>query len=206
MKYLVIEGNIGAGKTTLAQKIAETMPAKLLLESFEDNPYLGKFYENQEKYAFLLELSFLIKRYQQHNEFISKSNGLVIADYYFAKSLTFAKANLTTDEYDIYKQLYGIAYSTLQKPDLYVYLHSETDTLLQNIKKRGRTYEKNITAEYLKKIENQYFEYLKTVSDFNVLIIRMNGSDFIEHQNDFEKLTEVIFYRKFNNGINTVSL
>lgn len=206
MKYLVIEGNIGAGKTSLAQKIAEKHTAKKLLEKFDDNPFLEKFYKAPDKYAFLLELYFFIGRYEQHKEFIQKSNGLVVADYYFAKSLIFAEANLTEYEFDMYCRLFRMAYSTLSKPDLYVYLHADISKLLDNIKKRGRSYEKDIKAEYLKKIEQQYMKYLETITDFNVAVVHLNGADFLSSDVDFNRLERVIFETDFNTGMNHVYL
>ena len=140
MQYLVIEGNIGAGKTTLATMLAQELNAKLILEQFADNPFLPQFYKNPERYSFPLELSFLAERYKQLNVDLrtgSLFQNLTIADYFFMKSLIFAQNTLTGDELQLYKQIFSIIYNTLPKPNLYVYLHLSTDKLLQNIKKRG---------------------------------------------------------------------
>ena len=153
--YVVIEGNIGAGKTTLATRISEQFNARLILERFADNPFLPKFYDDPEKYSFPLELSFLASRYKQLKEELVPQDlfkSFTVADYYFMKSLVFASSTLKGDEYNLYRQIYHIIYSSLPKPDIYVYLHLTTENLLRNIKKRGRNYEKTITAEYLQKI------------------------------------------------------
>ncbi|HRX32118.1 MAG TPA: deoxynucleoside kinase, partial [Tenuifilaceae bacterium] len=155
MQYLVIEGNIGAGKTTLATMLANELNAKLTLEQFSDNPFLPKFYQNPERYSFPLELSFLAERYRQLNVDLRSTSlfhNITIADYFFMKSLIFAQNTLTGDELQLYKQLFNIIYSSLPKPDLYVYLHLPTEKLLKNIEKRGREYEKTITADYLNSI------------------------------------------------------
>lgn len=150
MQYLVIEGNIGAGKTTLATMLAQDLNAKLILEQFADNPFLPQFYQNPERYSFPLELSFLAERYKQLNVDLrtgSLFQNLTIADYFFMKSLIFAQNTLTGDELQLYKQIFSIIYNTLPKPNLYVYLHLQTDKLLQNIKK-----EEEITSKQLLQI------------------------------------------------------
>ncbi len=146
--YVVIEGNIGAGKTTLATRIAEQFNARLILEQFADNPFLPKFYQDPEKYSFPLELSFLASRYKQLNDELGSQDifkAFTVADYYFMKSLVFAASTLKGDEYNLYRQIFYIIYSSLPKPDIYVYLHISAERLLKNISNRGREYEKSIT-------------------------------------------------------------
>jgi len=209
LNYLVIEGNIGAGKTTLAQMISEKYKTKLVLEQFADNPFLPKFYENQEQYSFPLEMAFLAERYNQLNRELSHLDlfsPFTISDYYFMKSLIFAQNTLQPDEYNLYRQFFTIIYEKMPKPDLYVYLHKDTDLLMKNIAVRGRTYESFITKEYLEKISQGYFGYFKQQTDFPVLIIDTNGIDFVEKPADFEKLTDTIFNSQFNKGVTRVIL
>ena len=186
--YIAIEGNIGAGKTTLTTKIAEDFNAKTVLERFADNPFLPKFYKDQNRYAFPLEMSFLADRYQQISDDLAQFDlfkDFVIADYHIFKSLIFAKVTLAEDEVRLYKTLFDIIYKEMPKPDLYVYLYQNTERLLQNIKRRGRSYEQEIPAEYLEKINNGYLDYIKTQKDLNVLIIDVSELDFLKNQEDY---------------------
>lgn len=209
MHYLVIEGNIGAGKTTLATMLAKELNAKLILEQFADNPFLPKFYKNPERYSFPLELSFLAERYSQlNNELRSASlfHSLTVADYYFMKSLIFAQNTLSGDELQLYKQLFSIIYNTLPKPDLYVFLHLPTDRLLKNIKKRGRDYEQSITAEYLNGISEGYFDFFKQHPEYTFLVIDTSKIDFVANHQDFLKIKSAIFDQHYKKGVNLVSL
>jgi deoxyadenosine/deoxycytidine kinase len=209
LNYLVIEGNIGSGKTTLAQMISEKFQAKLVLEQFADNPFLPKFYENQEQYSFPLEMAFLAERYNQLNRELSHFDlfsAFTISDYYFMKSLIFAQNTLQADEYNLYRQFFSIIYEKMPKPDLYVYLHKEPDLLLKNIAIRGRSYETYITREYLEKIAQGYFGYFRQQTDFPILIIDTNGIDFVKNSDDFEKLTTTILNGTFEKGITRVIL
>ena len=205
MQFLVIEGNIGAGKTTLSKKFADDFNAKLILEQFADNPFLPKFYKNQERYSFPLELSFLADRYNQIKNQVLNLDlfySFLVSDYYFAKSAIFAQNTLTEDEYHLFRQIFDIVFETMPKPDLYVYLHSNTEKLLENIEKRGRNYEQNIDANYLKKIEKGYFHFLKQISTFPILIVDINNIDFVNKQNDYIQLKEAVFKSKYKLGIN----
>ena len=207
MRYLVIEGNIGAGKTTLATMIAEEFNAKLVLEQFDDNPFLPKFYKDQDRFSFPLELSFLADRYHQIKKQILNLDlfhNFLVADYYFSKSSIFAQNTLKEDEYHLFRQIYDIIFESMPKPDLYVYLHSGTEKLLQNIKIRGREYEQNIQAEYLEKIKNGYFTFLKGVTSFPVLIVDINNIDFVENSDDYQQLKEVVFKSDYKLGMNRV--
>jgi deoxyguanosine kinase len=186
--YIAIEGNIGAGKSTLTKKMAQDFNAKTILERFADNPFLPKFYEDQSRYAFQLEMSFLADRYQQLSDDLSQFNlfkDFIIADYHIFKSLLFSKITLEVDEFRLYRSLFDIIYKEMPKPDLYIYLYQNTERLLQNIKKRGRSYEQDITSDYLEKINNGYLEYIKTQNDLNVLVIDISDRDFANNQEDY---------------------
>lgn len=186
--YIAFEGNIGAGKTTLSHKIAEDFNAKTVLERFADNPFLPKFYKDQNRYAFPLEMSFLADRYQQLSDDLAQFDlfkDFVVADYHIFKSLIFAKITLAEDEYRLYRNLFDIIYKEMQKPDLYVYLYQNTGRLLENIKRRGRNYEQNISAEYLDKINTGYLDYIKSQTDLNVLIIDVSDRDFVKKHEDY---------------------
>ncbi len=207
--YVVIEGNIGAGKTTLACRIAEQFNARLILEQFTDNPFLAKFYSDPEKYSFPLELSFLASRYKQINNEIGSQDlfrKFTVADYYFMKSLVFAATTLKGEEYNLYRQIFYIIHAPLAKPDLYVYLHLKPERLLDNIRKRGREYEKSITREYLQKIQESYFAFFKQSPDSKYLIIDINNLDFVENEKDYSKIIDCIFGNAFENGLNMVIL
>ncbi len=193
--YIAFEGNIGAGKTTLTTKIAEDFNAKTVLERFADNPFLPKFYEDQNRYAFPLEMSFLADRYKQLSDDLAQFDlfkDFIVADYHIFKSLIFAKVTLQEDEFRLYKTLFDIVYREMPKPDLYIYLYQNTERLLANIKKRGRSYEQNIPADYLDKINSGYLDYIKSQTDLNVLIIDVSDRDFVENQEDYLYILEEI--------------
>ncbi|MFO7829175.1 MAG: deoxynucleoside kinase [Bacteroidales bacterium] len=207
LNYLVIEGNIGAGKTTLANMIAKDYNAKLILEQFADNPFLPKFYNDPDRYSFPLELSFLAERYQQLNRELTSRDlfkPFNVADYYFMKSLIFAKATLKQDEYLLYRQIFYIIYQSTPKPDLYVYLHVDVDNLLNNISIRGRDYEKGINAEYLLSLQKGYFDFFRQQNDIAFLIIDTNNIDFVDNQSDYNELKKVIFNHKYDKGIHRI--
>ncbi len=207
--YIVIEGNIGAGKTTLAGRIADQYNAHLILEQFDDNPFLPKFYQDPEKYSFPLELSFLASRYKQLNDELSPRNlfkTFTVADYYFMKSLVFASSTLKGDEYNLYRQIFYIIYGTLPMPDIFVYLHLSPEHLLNNIKKRGRDYEQSITLEYLQKIQDSYFTFFKQNPANKYLILDINDIDFVADEDHYNKIIEIIFSNEYNFGLNKVIL
>ncbi len=186
--YIAIEGNIGAGKTSLVNKIAQDFNAKTILERYADNPFLPKFYEDQNRYAFSLEMSFLADRFQQISDDLSQLDlfkDFVLADYHVFKSLIFAKVTLSEEEYRLYKKLFDIIYKEMPKPDLYVYLYQNTDRLLQNIRQRGRYYEQEIPAAYLEKINSGYLEYIKSQKGLNVVIIDISDKDFVSNHLDY---------------------
>jgi deoxyadenosine/deoxycytidine kinase len=207
--YVVIEGNIGAGKTTLATRISEQFNAHLILEHFADNPFLPKFYNNPEKYSFPLELSFLASRYKQLKEELAPQDlfkAFTIADYYFMKSLVFASSTLQGDEYNLYRTIFYIIYGSLPKPDIFVYLHLSPERLLENIKKRGRDYEKTIKREYLQKIQESYFTFFRQNPENKYLVIDINGIDFVADDDQYKKIVNTIFNEDHPAGLNMVIL
>ena len=209
LNYIVIEGNIGAGKTSLSKMIAKEYNAKLILEQFDDNPFLPKFYKEPDKYSFQLELSFLAERYQQLNKELTSRDlfkTFTVADYYFMKSLIFARATLKEDEYNLYRQIFDIIYKSIPKPDLYIYLHIDVNNLANNIAKRGRDYEKAINQEYLLKLQEGYFDFFKQQNDITYLIIDSNDMDFVENQGDYSKVKELIFKKDYPVGINRITI
>ncbi len=186
--YIAIEGNIGAGKTSLAHKISHDYNAKLILERFADNPFLPKFYQEPQRYAFTLEMSFLADRYQQISDDLSQLDlfkDFLVSDYDIYKSLIFSKITLPEDEFKLYRKLFYLMYKDIAKPDLYVYLYQNTERLQENIKKRGRDYEQNIDSDYLEKINSGYLEFLKNQSELNVKIIDISDKDFVKHRADY---------------------
>lgn len=193
--YIAIEGTIGAGKTSLATKIAEQFNAKLILEQFEENLFLPKFYNNPSKYAFPLEMSFLASRFHQLKDQLSSHDlfrSFTISDYFINKSLIFARKTLQNDEFTLYSKFFNIIDSSLPKPDLLVYLYLHVDRLKSNILKRGRSYEKNIKESYLEKIQSGYFDYIKQQQNMRILIIDINKIDFVENEEDYDKILSII--------------
>jgi deoxyadenosine/deoxycytidine kinase len=209
MRFVVIEGNIGAGKTTLAGKFANDFNAKLILEQFADNPFLPKFYADQERYSFPLELSFLADRYNQiKNQVLDLDlfHNFVIADYYYAKSAIFAQNTLKDDEYHLFRQIFDIVFESIPKPDLYVYLHVDTERLLKHINLRGRDYEKFIEHSYLDKIKNGYFSFFRQINTFPIVVIDTNKIDFVNNSDHYELIKNTIFKGQFKIGLNRVIL
>ena len=193
--YIAIEGNIGAGKTSLANMIGDDYNAKLVLERFADNPFLPKYYEDMERYAFPLEMSFLADRYNQLSEDLAQFDlfkNFIVSDYYIFKSLIFAQVSLHKDEYALYRKIFDVMYKEISKPDLYVYLYQNTERLLQNIKKRGRDYEQNIEPEYLEKIHAGYSTFIKSEESLNTLIIDVSDLDFVNNPSDYRYIINKI--------------
>ena len=193
--YIAIEGNIGAGKTSLAKMMSDEFNAKTVLERFADNPFLPKFYEDEERYAFPLEMSFLADRYQQLSDDLAQFDlfkSLIVSDYYIFKSLIFAQVTLQKEEYLLYRKMFDLMYKEITKPDLYVYLYQNTDRLLKNIQKRGREYEQNISPNYLNKIHNGYSNFIKTQQDLNTLIIDVSELDFVNNTSDYQFIIKKI--------------
>lgn len=193
--YIAIEGNIGAGKTTLANMLCKTFSARVLHEEFEENPFLAKFYEDSERYGFQVELSFLADRYKQ----LSKTEAgpdlfqeRVIADFALFKSLVFAQHNLTGDEYSLFNNLFQIMFTNLPKPELVIYLHLNIEKLFRNIANRGRRYEKTINSEYLINVQNSYMSFLRSQRDFPVVILDISDLDFLNNEEHFDLIKELL--------------
>jgi deoxyguanosine kinase len=185
--FITIEGNIGAGKTTLAHLLAKHFNARLVLEQFTDNPFLSKFYENPQQYAFPLELFFLAERYKQLKELIHTKDmfqHVTISDYLFTKCLLFAKVNLPEEEFRLYQKLFEIIQQQLIQPDIIIYLHSPVSKLQQNIKKRNRSYEQGISDEYLFKLQETYTNYIKQ-HNIKTLFIDAINADFLGNEKHF---------------------
>ncbi|MDG2165073.1 MAG: deoxynucleoside kinase [Flavobacteriales bacterium] len=189
--YIVVEGNIGSGKTSLVKMLTKELSAHSIYEEFSDNPFLPKFYAEPEKHAFPLELSFLAERYHQLKKELNTRDLFhknIISDYYFIKSLIFAEITLPEDEFALYKKLFHIIHQKLPQPDLLIYMYSDVERLQKNISKRGRDYESQITDDYLKKIHKGYFNFLNQQNTFPVLILNLTNIDFVEQKEDFMKI------------------
>lgn len=193
--FIAIEGNIGAGKSTLTQMMAEDFNAKSIFERFADNAFLPKFYEDPDRYAFTLEMSFLADRYQQISEDLAQLDlfkDFIVADYDVFKSLIFSKITLSEDEFLLYRKLFYQVYKDFKRPDLYVYLHQDIDKLKANIKKRGRDYERQLDSDYLNKIHQGYLEFIKSNLQVEVKIIDITNRDFVENRHDYLWLLDQI--------------
>ena len=193
LQFLAIEGNIGAGKTTLSKMIAKDFNAKLVLERFADNPFLPKFYEDQSRYAFPLEMSFLADRYQQFTDDTTQFDlfkNFMVSDYDIFKSLIFAKITLQEDEFNLYRKVFNFMYKEVKKPDIYLYLYQNTERLLDNIKQRGRSYEQNIPSDYLEKINRGYLDFIKGHPQQNSILLDLSDLDFVSRPSDYESILE----------------
>ena len=186
MKYhfITIEGNIGAGKTTLAHMLARHFNARLILEQFADNPFLPKFYENPAQYAFPLELFFMAERYKQLKELVHTADlfqSVTISDYLFTKCLLFARVNLPDQEFLLYQKLFDIIHAQMIQPDILIYLHAPVDRLQSNIRKRNRSYEQSITDEYLYDIQETYTHYIRQ-HNIRTLFVDVSNADFLGNE------------------------
>lgn len=194
-KYISIEGNIGAGKTSLAVKLSSEMKSEIILEEFEENPFLEKFYQDPENYSLQVELSFLLDRINQLNNFFYKKHPddlLTISDYYIGKCLIFSKNNLKDDAYTLFCRLYDALIYNLPQPDMLIYLNSNVSKLQSNIKKRGREYEQSIADSYLRNIEGLYLGFLVNQRNIPTLWIETNDKNFIENDEYFNSIKEAI--------------
>ena len=191
--YITIEGNIGAGKTSLATRLAGDLSGRLLLEEFASNPFLEDFYKQPQRYALATELSFLKDRYKQLQHTLAQNeSSLLVADYAFSKSLIFAMETLPKKEYALYEELFYLLFERMIKPDLYIYLHQNTDILLKNIQKRGRSFETPISKTYLERIEQSYLSFLEHNSSLNTLFIDVSYMDFVNNEDDYQFITALI--------------
>jgi len=205
--YIAIEGNIGAGKTTLATRMSQQFNSRLILEQFEDNSFLPKFYDDPSRYAFPLELSFLADRFQQLKNQLAVQDmfhPITIADYFILKSLIFAKKTLNSEEFSLYSRLFTIIENVLPKPDLLVYLYLDISRLQSNIRMRGRVYEQKIEDEYLQRIQEGYLDYIKQQQGLRVLLIDTNKLDFVAHREDYDLLIDLIT-RDYPIGIHRIT-
>lgn len=202
--FITIEGCIGAGKTTLCKMLSAHFECPSVFENFEDNPYLENFYRNPEKHAFSLELYFMAERYQQQKKLLEQMNLFgqkVVSDYAFFKSLVFANITLKDDELQLYKMLFHIMYPNIKSPEIILYLHKPVDLLLENIKKRGRDYEKEINGDYLEKLNNTYLDFFKQQEKSKVIILDASQIDFVEKGADFELILNIL-HREYDKKIN----
>ncbi len=206
--FITIDGNTGAGKTTLAEMLAKDFQGTLILEEFVENPFLADFYSEPNRYAFQTELYFLVDRYEQLCNTIRQLdlyNQLHIADYVFKKSLLYAKANLKGPEYDLFERIYQMAIKDLPEPELLIYIHSKADRLVANIQKRGRDFEQVVRKSYLQKVEDIYFEYFKDNEHLRILVIPSDELDFVEKREDYERIIEGVT-QKYEPGIHYLEL
>ena len=203
MKYnfVTIEGNIGAGKTTLAHLLSKHYNAKLILEEFAENPFLPKFYENPEQYAFPLELFFMAERYKQQKELLQTKDmfqQITISDYLFTKCLLFAKVNLPDEEFRLYQKLFDIINPQIIQPEILIYLHAPVNRLQENIKKRNRLYELSIPNDYLFSLQETYTQYIKQ-HNIKTLFVDASNADFMGNEMHIKVITDALD-KEYENG------
>lgn len=209
MKYnfITIEGNIGAGKTTLATLLSRHFDARLILEEFADNPFLPKFYENPSQYAFPLELFFMAERYKQLKELLKTTDmfrQITVSDYLFTKCLLFAKVNLPEDEFRLYQKLFEIINPQILQPELLIYLHAPVSRLQSNIKKRNRSFEQSIPDEYLESLQETYTQYIRQ-HNIRTLFVDASNADFLENEEHFRIITEALD-KEYDQGQHYITL
>lgn len=194
IRHIAIEGVIGVGKTTLARMISERLGARLVLERFEENPFLPKFYEDAEHYAFQTQMFFLLSRYKQQQELFQADlfHNFVITDYIFEKDKIFAYLTLEDEELKLYETLLGAIEKTIPTPDLVVYLQSSVDRLMVNIRARGRKMEENMSEEYIKDLNEAYNYFFFRYKATPLLIVKSTELDFVHNEEDFEDLLQQI--------------
>lgn len=192
--YIAIEGLIGAGKTTLARRLAAMVHGRLVLEEFDDNPFLPRFYQEPERYAFSVELSFLAQRYHQLKRVTEQDlfSNCTIADYSIGKSLVFAHVTLPPDEYALFMDLYGIMYADLPQPDLIVYLHLGIERVRERIRSRGRSYEQQIGVDYLMQLQERYLDHLQKRAGQRVLVVDLGDRDLLHDDQAFNRLVDLM--------------
>ncbi|MBL7750637.1 MAG: deoxynucleoside kinase [Chitinophagaceae bacterium] len=192
--FITIEGNIGAGKTTLAHLLSRHFNARLVLEEFADNPFLPKFYENPGQFAFPLELFFMAERYKQLKDLIQQKDlfqNITISDYLFTKCLLFAKVNLPEDEFRLYQRLFEIIHQQLLQPDILIYLHAPVQKLQQNIKKRNRSYEQTISDNYLFSLQETYTHYIRQ-HNIRTLFVDVSNADFLGNEKHLQTIIQAL--------------
>ena len=209
MKYnfVTIEGNIGAGKTTLANLLSKHYNAKLILEEFADNPFLPKFYESPEQYAFPLELFFMAERYKQLKDLLQTKDMFqqsTVSDYLFTKCLLFAKVNLPDEEFRLYQKLFEIINPQILQPDILIYLHSPVNKLQENIKKRNRQYEQSIPNDYLFTLQETYTQYIKQ-HNIKTLFVDTRNADFLGNEKHLQVIIDALD-KEYDDGQHYISL
>ena len=205
--FITVEGNIGVGKTTLTHLLAKHFNARLILEEFADNPFLPKFYEKPEQYAFPLELFFMAERYKQLKEMVHTKDlfqSITVSDYLFTKCLLFAKVNLPEEEFRLYQKLFEIIHQQLTFPDILIYLHAPVQKLQSNIKKRNRSYEQSIPDEYLFNIQETYTSYIKQ-HNIKTIFIDASNADFLGNEKHFQIVLDALD-KDFDDGQHYFSL
>ncbi len=193
-QYITVEGNIGAGKTTLAHLLAKKLNSRLILEEFADNPFLPKFYDNPQQYAFPLELFFMAERYKQLKELIHTKDlfhSVTISDYLFTKCLLFAKVNLPEEEFHLYQRLFEIIHQQMIQPEILIYLHAPVQKLQKNIRKRNRSYEQKIPDEYLFSIQETYTHYIKQ-HNIKTLYVDASNADFLGNEKHLQTIMDAL--------------
>ena len=192
--YIAIEGPIGVGKTSLAELLSKELGARLVLEDFEDNPFLPDFYNDPERFGFQTQLFFLLQRYRQQQDLrqVDMFQKLLITDYMFVKDRLFASLNLGDKEMHLYDTVASLLERNIIKPDLVIYLQADTDVLMKNIEKRGRNMERNVTWEYIDALNQVYTEYFFRYQDTPLVIINTNNIDFVENENDLKEVIDYI--------------
>ncbi|MBI5807799.1 MAG: deoxynucleoside kinase [Ignavibacteriales bacterium] len=195
LKYIAIEGVIGAGKSSLAQLLADKLKANIILEEFEENPFLQKFYDDRKRYAFQTQMFFLINRYKQQQQLKQQDlfSSITVSDYIFDKDKIFAYLNLSVEELKLYESIFPLLERDIPKPDLVIFLQSSIDRLIANIKKRGRSFEKNLTRQYLVELSEAYNNFFFKYSNTPLLIVNTSDIDFVSNEEDFEELYSQIF-------------
>ena len=207
-RYVSIEGNLGSGKTSLVTKLSREYNAREILEEFENNPFLPLFYENPARYAFTVELFFMTERFKQLQDQLTAPDlfsSVIFSDFFFTKSLLFARKNLESEEYRLFQMLFSVLSKSFSKPDLLVYLHRDVKYLLENIKQRNRSYEQQIKAEYLSMIQDSYFEYLRNITSFPVIILDLQNLDFVGDPKAYETI-KFIISQKYNPGVHRMTV
>jgi deoxyadenosine/deoxycytidine kinase len=192
--YIAIEGLIGAGKTTLARRLAAAWNGRLVLEEFEENPFLPRFYEDPERYGFSVELSFLAQRYHQLKRVTEQDlfRSCTVADYSIGKSVVFAHVTLQADEYALFRDLYRIMYADLPRPEVIVYLHLDMERVQARIRERGRTYEQSIPADYLAQLQERYLDHLQKLTDDRVLVVDLQDFDLLKDASAYERMLSLL--------------
>lgn len=207
-KYICIEGNIGSGKTSLCELIARDYPAQLLLEQFDDNPFLPFFYQNPDRYAFTVELFFMAERHKQLSTITLQHDlfyEFTVADFSFWKTLIFARKNLDEKEYKLFQRLFSMLNAASPNPDLLIYLHRTPEKLLEQINKRDRGYEQNITSQYLQLIQDSYFEFFYSQPSYPIVIVDIEDLDFVNEPTHLEEMEKIVF-KSYRPGVHRVSL